>query len=85
MKKKYTKGEIDIILARINSDYNAHYVIEGNDETLHFRGFSNRETKWRLEPYFTILMECPNKYNIHIDSDGSWNFWRIPDKRTATA
>lgn len=84
IKTEYSAEEVGRIIDKLNEDYHAHYVFEGNDDTLHIKGFSNRETKWRLEPYFPVLYECPSKYDIHVTEDGSWIFYRIPSKRTAT-
>lgn len=77
----YSAEEIDTILKAIGIPRS---YIEGNDEEFHFTGLSPRETKWRLEPYFPVLYECPNKFNIHMNDDGSWVFYRVTVHRTAT-
>lgn len=84
MKTEYPAEEVGKRLDKLYEDYGTHYQLEGNDQKFHFKGLSNRETKWRLEPYFPVLMECPSKYEIHINEDGSWRFYKLPTKRTAT-
>ena len=78
IKSEYSAEEVGRIIDKLNEDYHADY------DTLHIKGFSNRETKWRLEPYFPVLYGCPNKYDIHVTENGSWIFYRISTKRTAT-
>ena len=77
----YSAKEIDTILEAIGMPKS---YIEGNDEDFHFTGLSPRETKWRLEPYFPVLYECPDKDNIHMDDGGSWVFYNAVTHGTAT-
>lgn len=79
-KTVYHADEVKQLLDFLERDHNVRYEAEGNDENFHFRGFSPRETMWRLEPYVPILMECPNKYYVHVrQTDGSWLFVRKPN------
>ncbi len=73
MKVEYTPQEVEKILQEVNDTYNTQYVVEGNDEELHFVGLSPKETRWRLEPWLEVLQECPTKGRIHIDSNGWWH------------
>lgn len=72
LKIEYAPEEVEEILQEVNKTYGTQYVVEGNDDTLHFVGLSPKETKWRLEPWFELLQECPNKGNIHIGENGWW-------------
>lgn len=72
MKTEYSPEEVEEILQKVNKTFGVQYIVEGNDETLHFVGLSPKETRWRLEPWFELLQECPTKSNIHIAENGWW-------------
>lgn len=74
MKTEYSPEEVQAILQEVNEAYGTQYVVEGNDDTLHFVGLSAKETRWRLEPWFEFLQQCPTKSKIHIAADGWWHF-----------
>lgn len=76
MKTEYSPEEIADILDKVSATYGVQYVVVGNDETLHFVGLSPKETRWRLEPWFELLQECPTKSVIHISEDGWWHVAR---------
>lgn len=80
MKIEYSPEEVDGILQKVNETYGTQYVIDGNDETLHFVGLSPKETRWRLEPWFELLQECPTRGNIHRDDNGWWYLSKRKEK-----